>query len=379
MSGLGIGHRRLQAVPFLLVFGHPLGQFVLLALERRRRAARRRPAGRSVGRGCAGLARASARGTRAAHGRSAKASSAPRSSPPSPHAARWASSSAAAAASSATSSSCSGASSRSSRSVAASSSAQARALGLEGRDDVGVRGRVERPGERSLALPQHTRETAGPLDHSLGAGERGGEIGLPLGGELVGRPRRVGVELCERRTEVLLGDPELPLQSLAFAAPLVECPELGPGDVAAGPPAAPRRGPRTSGPRQPGAREDGSGASPPVPGRTGARGSPRSRPRRRSARSRRRRCLSTPAASSMTARRSSGRASKIASRWPWLMITCCWRPTPVSERSSWMSSSRQGAPLIAYSLSPERKRVRVMVSSARSVASLPGAVVDGQD
>ncbi len=36
-----------------------------------------------------------------------------------------------------------------------------------------------------------------------------------------------------------------------------------------------------------------------------------------------------------------------------------------------MSSSRQGAPLIAYSLSPERNRVRVMVSSARSVASLP--------
>ncbi len=36
-----------------------------------------------------------------------------------------------------------------------------------------------------------------------------------------------------------------------------------------------------------------------------------------------------------------------------------------------MSSSRQGAPLIAYSLSPERNRVRVMVSSARSEASFP--------
>src|SRR5665213_2422696 len=53
------------------------------------------------------------------------------------------------------------------------------------------------------------------------------------------------------------------------------------------------------------------------------------------------------------------------------MMTCCWRPTPVSDSSSWTSSSRHGAPLMAYSLSPERNRVRVMVISARSVASLP--------
>ena len=53
------------------------------------------------------------------------------------------------------------------------------------------------------------------------------------------------------------------------------------------------------------------------------------------------------------------------------MITCCWRPTPVSDSSSWMSSSRQGAPLMAYSLSPDRNRVRVMVISARSVGSRP--------
>ena len=73
----------------------------------------------------------------------------------------------------------------------------------------------------------------------------------------------------------------------------------------------------------------------------------------------------------MTARRSSGRASRMASRWPWLMITCCWRPTPVSDSSSWISRSRHGAPFIEYSLSPERNRVRVMVISARSVASWP--------
>ena len=95
---------------------------------------------------------------------------------------------------------------------------------------------------------------------------------------------------------------------------------------------------------------------------------------RRSARSRRRRCLSTPAASSMMARRSSGRALSTVSSWPWPMIMCCWRPTPESESSSWTSSRRQGAPLMAYSLSPERKSVRVMVTSARSMGSFPEAL-----
>src|SRR5580700_7753891 len=53
------------------------------------------------------------------------------------------------------------------------------------------------------------------------------------------------------------------------------------------------------------------------------------------------------------------------------MIMCCWRPTPESESSSWMSSSRHGAPLMAYSESPERNRVRVMVTSDRSTGSFP--------
>src|SRR5580692_6240879 len=39
-----------------------------------------------------------------------------------------------------------------------------------------------------------------------------------------------------------------------------------------------------------------------------------------------------------------------------------------------MSRSRHGAPLMAYSLSPERKSVRVMVTSARSIGSLPDAL-----
>ena len=48
---------------------------------------------------------------------------------------------------------------------------------------------------------------------------------------------------------------------------------------------------------------------------------------RRSAFSLRLRYLRTPAASSMIARRSSGRALSTASICPWLTMTCCWRPT----------------------------------------------------
>ena len=44
-------------------------------------------------------------------------------------------------------------------------------LGLEGGDHVGVGGRVERLGERPLALPEHAGQTAGPLDHPLGPAE----------------------------------------------------------------------------------------------------------------------------------------------------------------------------------------------------------------
>ena len=71
------------------------------------------------------------------------------------------------------------------------------------------------------------------------------------------------------------------------------------------------------------------------------------------------------------ARRSSGRALSTASIWPWLTITCCWRPTPASDNSSWRSSSRHGAPLIAYSLSPLRNRMRVSVTSLNSTGSSP--------
>ena len=66
-------------------------------------------------------------------------------------------------------------------------------------------------------------------------------------------------------------------------------------------------------------------------------------------------------------RRSSGApAWRTESSWPWLTITCCWRPTPASERSSCMSSSRQGAPFSVYSLSPVLNSVLVIVTSATS-------------
>ncbi len=39
-----------------------------------------------------------------------------------------------------------------------------------------------------------------------------------------------------------------------------------------------------------------------------------------------------------------------------------------------MSSSRQGTPLIAYSLSPLRNSVRVMVTSVNSIGSIPSVL-----
>ena len=59
-------------------------------------------------------------------------------------------------------------------------------------------------------------------------------------------------------------------------------------------------------------------------------------------------------------------------------MTCCWRPTPVSDSSSWMSSSRQGTPLMAYSLSPLRNSVRVIVTSVNSIGSSPAELSIGE-
>ena len=90
-----------------------------------------------------------------------------------------------------------------------------------------------------------------------------------------------------------------------------------------------------------------------------------------SARSLRRRCLRTPAASSMKPRRSSGVEDRIASSWPWPTMTCICLPMPVSDSSSCTSRRRAGAPLIWYSLPPPRNRVRLIVTSEYSMSSRP--------
>src|SRR4029450_6651213 len=73
----------------------------------------------------------------------------------------------------------------------------------------------------------------------------------------------------------------------------------------------------------------------------------------------------------MAARRSSGRPPSTSSRRFCPRTVCSSRPTPVSDSSSWMSSSRQVVPLMAYSLSPERYSSRVTVTSVYSMGSSP--------
>ena len=76
----------------------------------------------------------------------------------------------------------------------------------------------------------------------------------------------------------------------------------------------------------------------------------------------------------MKPRRSSGVACRIRSSCPCPTITCISRPSPESESSSWMSSSRHERPLIAYSEPPERKSVREIVTSEYSIGSAPSAL-----
>src|SRR5215218_7989525 len=73
----------------------------------------------------------------------------------------------------------------------------------------------------------------------------------------------------------------------------------------------------------------------------------------------------------MAARRSSGRPWRTSSRRFWPSTVCSSRPTPVSDSSSWMSRRRQGVPLMAYSLSPERYSSRVTLTSVYSIGRRP--------
>ena len=255
---------------------------------------------------------------------------------------------------------------------------QAGALGLEGGHHVDVGRGVEGGGQAPGALAQHPGGPPGPLHQSLHPAEGRGQVDLPAGGELGRGGRGRLVQSGQRRRAARA--PRLARAARASAAAVWR-----PASSASSVAATCRRTARSSSATVAWERAAAAWRS---RGRIWRRTSRTRSPRRsrfswvaasrRSARSRRRRCLSTPAASSMMARRSSGRALRTVSSWPWPMIMCCWRPTPESDSSSWMSSSRQGAPLMAYSLSPERNSVRVMVTSAMSTGQPARGVVDGE-
>src|SRR4051812_47143584 len=82
----------------------------------------------------------------------------------------------------------------------------------------------------------------------------------------------------------------------------------------------------------------------------------------------------SPAASSMSARRSAGFDARIASTLPWLMIECIPWPRPRSASSSTRSIRRTAARLTRYCPSPPRCRRRATESSAKSTGSAPSAL-----
>ena len=149
---------------------------------------------------------------------------------------------------------------------------------------------------------------SGPLDQPLDAAQRVGQVLLPTRRQLGRRRGRLGVEHLQRRVQLALllaAHVEVRRRRLAPARQLGHL-RPRPGNAA---PSAARRPPhRGSGPPRPGAPGAGSGAAPRGRGRPSRSRFSAVAASRRSARSRRRRCFSTPAASSMIARRSSGRA-----------------------------------------------------------------------
>ena len=80
--------------------------------------------------------------------------------------------------------------------------AQARRLGLEGRDDVDIGSRIERGDHGTAPLAEHTFEPAGPLHQPLHAAEGVGQILFAAGRQLGRRRRRLGVELFQRLVEL---------------------------------------------------------------------------------------------------------------------------------------------------------------------------------
>ena len=79
----------------------------------------------------------------------------------------------------------------------------------------------------------------------------------------------------------------------------------------------------------------------------------------------------TPAASSNSWRRSSGRSESAASTVPCPTTTSSFAPSRPSPRSPTTSRRRARAPLIRYSPSPDRYARRPMETSAKSIGSQP--------
>src|SRR4051812_29227317 len=92
------------------------------------------------------------------------------------------------------------------------------------------------------------------------------------------------------------------------------------------------------------------------------------------ARRRRLRCLPSPAASSISIRRSLGLDVTISPTRPWETTECISLPRPVSDRISITSVSRQRAPLMRYSPSPLRLRRRTIEISPTGRSIRPAAL-----
>ena len=259
-----------------------------------------------------------------------RASSAARA--PRPSARRSAASSASRAASAASSSARSGAPPASSSASAAASSLARRAASASRVETTSTSAAASRAATTPRLRSRRTPEVpTGPLDQPLHPAQGVGQVLLAARRQLGRGGGRLGVERLEGLVQLALlvaADGQVLGRR---PAPGRQLGQLGAGEVAAHGQQLGGHACRASGPPRPGARGAGSGAAPRAPGRPGARGSRPCAASRRSARSRRRRCLSTPAASSMMARRSSGRALSTVSSWPWPMIMCCWRPTPESR------------------------------------------------
>ncbi len=218
-----------------------------------------------------------------------------------------------------------------------------------------------------------------PLD-TPAARRRGRAYGLGSVGESLGRsparrsPARELLALGAAGGERLLGSlaavgdcRELPLEALALGARRAPPSPARPRPRATGRAARRARAPsaaRASGAR--GAACSSAASAWRLSGRSRERAS-RSTSRARSrlsrvrsslswARRRRLRCLPSPAASSISSRRSRGLEVTIASTRPWEMTECISLPRPVSDSTSITSISRQRAPASRYSPSPVRSR-----------------------